>query len=179
MTVFETDRLVVRQLRADDLDDFAALTSDPEIVRYMDDRQPLSRERTRTWIEVSEANYRTRGYGCFAVTEKPDDRMIGFCGFAFPPDRPGIVEVIYAFAPSCWGRGYATEAVRGTVAFGFDRCGLTRIEATVDPANDASKRVLEKVGMSYQGRGENDDGSSTDYYAIERNGSSDERGRGI
>lgn len=168
MTVFETERLVVRRLRPDDLDDFAALTGDPDITRYMDDGRPLSRERTALWIDVSEANYRTRGYGCFAVTAKPEDRVIGFCGFAFPPDRPGVVEIIYAFAPSCWGRGYATEVVRATVAFGFEGCGLTRIEATVDPANGASKRVLEKVGMTYQGRGENDDGSFTDYYAIER-----------
>ncbi len=59
------------------------------------------------------------------------------------------------------------------MAFGFERCGLTRIEATVKPANDPSKRVLEKVGMTYQGRGENDDGSLTDYFAIERDGSSE------
>jgi len=117
MSVFETERLVVRRLRPDDLDDFAALTGDPEIMRSMDDGKPLSREQTRTWTEVSEANYRSRGYGCFAVTAKPEDRMIGFCGFAFPPDRPGIVEVIYAFAPSCWGSGYATEAVRATLAY--------------------------------------------------------------
>lgn len=138
----------------------------------MDKGRPLSRDLTRTWIEVSEANYRTRGYGCFAVTEKPDDRMIGFCGVAFPSDRPGIVEVIYAFAPSCWGRSYATEAVRATVAFGLEACGLDRIEATVDPATEVSKRLLEKVGMSYQGRGENADVSLPDYYAIERSDTS-------
>lgn len=168
MEVFETDRLVVRRLRADDLDDFAALTGDPEVMRYVDGGQPLSRDRTKTWIEVSAANYRARGYGCFAVTAKPGGGMIGFCGFARPPDRPGIVELIYAFAPPHWGRGYATEAARATVAFGFDACGMTRIEATVDPANDASKRVLEKVGMAYDGRRQDDDGAFTDYYAIER-----------
>jgi len=171
MNAFETERLVVRHLRPDDLDDFAALTGDPETMRSMDDGLPLSREQTRNWIAVSEANYRTRGYGCFAVTSKPDGRMIGFCGFAFPPDRPGIVEVIYAFAPSCWSRGYATEAVRASLAFGFEQCGLTRIEATVYPSNHASKRVLEKVGMVYGGRGQDDDGSFTDYFAIEREAS--------
>ncbi len=103
MKEFETERLVVRRLRPDGLDNFAALTGDPEVVRYMDKGRPLSRDLTRTWIEVSEANYRTRGYGCFAVTEKPDDRMIGFCGVAFPSDRPGIVEVIYALSPSLLG----------------------------------------------------------------------------
>ena len=172
MTVFETERLVVRQLRPDDLDDFAALTGDPRVVRYMDDRRPLSRERTRQWIDISLANYRERGWGCFGVAAKPGDRLIGFAGFARPPERPGVVELIYAFAPETWGRGYATEVAGALVAFGFDRCGLTRIEATVDPANEASKRVLEKIGMTYEGRTANDDGSFTDTYAVERPGRS-------
>jgi ribosomal-protein-alanine N-acetyltransferase len=168
MTVFETDRLVVRRLRPDDLDDFAALCGDPAVVRYMDDGRPLSREQTQQWIDVSLANYRERGWGCFGVAAKPGDRLIGFAGFARPPERPGVVELIYAFAPDRWGRGYATEVAAAMVAFGFDRGGLTRIEATVDPANDASKRVLTKIGMAYQGRQANDDGTFTDYYAIER-----------
>lgn len=168
MTEFETERLVVRRLRPDDLDDFAALTGDPEIVRYMDDGKPLSRELTQRWIEVSLANYRERGWGCFGVTAKPGDRLIGFAGFARPPERPGIVELIYAFAPKHWGRGYATEVVGAMVAFGFDRRGMARIEATVDPANGASARVMAKIGMAYERRMANDDGTLTDVYAIER-----------
>ena len=168
MAEFETERLVVRRLRPHDLDDFAALCGDPVILRYMDEGRPLSRAETATWLDVTLANYRERGWGCFGVTAKPEDRLIGFCGFSRPPDRPGVVELIYALAPSQWGRGYATEVARAMVAFGFERCGLTRIEATVDPANEASKRVLEKIGMSYVGRGEDDDGSSTDYYLVGR-----------
>ncbi len=168
MRAFETERLAVRRLRPEDLDDFAALTGNPEIVRYMDERRPLSREQTARWIDVSLANYRERGWGCFGVTTKADDRLIGFAGFARPPERPGVVELIYAFAPASWGRGYATEVASALVAFGFDRCGLGRIEATVDPANEASARVLAKIGMTYVGRETNDDGSLTDVYAIER-----------
>ena len=168
MIAFATERLVVRRLRPDDLDDFAALCGDPEIVRYMDDGRPLSREQTRAWIDVSLANYRERGWGCFGVTAKPEDRLVGFAGFARPPERPGVVELIYAFAPDRWGRGYATEVAGATVAFGFDRCGLTRIEATVDPAHEASKRVLAKIGMAYEGRKADDDGVFVDHYAIER-----------
>lgn len=168
MTVFETERLVVRYLRPDDLDDFFALCSDPDVVRYMDDGQPLTRERTQEWIKVSLANYEARGYGCFGVTTKGDDRLIGFAGFARPSDRPGITEIIYAFLPAYWGRGFATEIAAGLVGFGFERAGLDRIEATVDPANDPSKRVLEKIGMTYDGRRRDDDGAETDYFAIMR-----------
>jgi RimJ/RimL family protein N-acetyltransferase len=168
MSVFETARLRVRRLRPDDLDDFAALTGDPIVTRWMDDGQPLSRETTARWIEISLANYAARGWGCFGVTSKADDRLLGFAGFARPPARPGVVELIYAFAPSVWGRGYATEVAAGLVAFGFTEAGLTRIEATIDPDNAASRRVLAKAGMVYLRREANPDGSFTDLYAIDR-----------
>lgn len=132
--------------------------------------RPLSRELTRKWIDVSLANDRERGWDCFGVTAKPDDRLIGFAGFARPPARPGVVELIYAFAPERWGRGDATEVAGALVAFGFNRAGLDRIEATLDPANEASARVLTKIGMAYLRRATNDDGSSTDVDAIGRGG---------
>lgn len=134
----------------------------------MGEGEPLSRDSTRKWIEVSLANYRERGWGCFAVAKKPEDAMIGFAGFARPPERPGIIELIYAFGPEHWGRGYATEVAEAIVKFGFEKCGMTRIEATVDFANEASKRVLAKVGMEYERKEENEDGSSTKFYAVER-----------
>lgn len=166
--VIETERLAMRYLRPDDLDDFHGLTSDPEINRYMDDGQPLSRENTERWIEISLANYEARGYGCFAVTPKGEDRMIGFAGFARPADRPGITEIIYAFSKVHWGKGYATEVARGLIEFGLTRGGLDRIEATVDPANDPSKRVLFKAGMTYDGHRPNDEGTETDFFSVER-----------
>jgi len=169
--VIETERLALRYLRPEDLDDFHSLTSDPEINRYMDDGQPLSREMTERWIEVSLANYEVRGYGCFGVTMRGDDRadrMVGFAGFARPSDRPGITEIIYALPRPLWGQGYATEIARGLIQFGLERSGLERIEATVDPANEPSKRVLVKAGMVYDGRQTDEDGSETDFFSIER-----------
>lgn len=167
MNIVESERLIVRYLRPDDLDTFAALTSDPDIVRYMDEGQPLTREQTERWLEITLENYQIRGFGCFGVTTREDDRLIGFAGFARPSDRPGVIELIYALAPAYWGKGYATEIAGGIVAAGFERFGMTRIEATVDPANDPSKRVLEKIGMTYDGRRPNDDGTFTDYFSIE------------
>ena len=166
--MIETERLALRYLRPDDLDDFAALTSDPEINRYMGDGQPLSREQTERWIEVSLENYEARGYGCFAVMMRGNDRMVAFAGFARPPDRPGVTEIIYALPPALWGRGYATEIARGLIEFGLGRAGLTRIEATVDPANEPSKRVLLKAGMVYDGRHEGEDGEEVDVISVER-----------
>ena len=164
---FETERLVVRRLRRDDLDDFARLCGDPEIIRYMDNGEPLSRERTASWIEITLENYEIRGWGTFGVTMKSSDRLIGFAGYARPSDRPGVVEIIYAFEPEQWGNGYATEVARGLIDYGFGACKMERIEATVDPANAASRRVLEKIGMRYDERFESGDGELTDFFSIE------------
>jgi len=135
---FETERLIVRRLRRDDLDDFYRLCSDPDIFRYMDDGTPLTREQTSDWIDISLKNYELRGWGCFGVTNHSSDHLIGFAGYARPSDRPGIVEIIYAFLAEAWGKGYATEVGSGLISFGFGSCGLERIEATVDPENVVS-----------------------------------------
>lgn len=168
MIVIATQRLALRHLRHDDLDDFATLTGDPEIMRSMDDGRPLSREQTERWIAVSIENYAARGYGCFAVTLRGEDRMIGFAGFARPRDRPEVMEIIYALPSALWGRGFATEIARGLLGFGLGQAGLARIEATVDPANEPSKRVLLKAGMTFDGRRTGDDGEEVDYFSVER-----------
>jgi len=168
MTVARTGRLVIRRLRHDDFDDFFALCGDPVAMRYMGDGQPLTGEQTQKWIEVSLANYAERGWGCFGVTTHHSDRLIGFCGFARPSDAPDVIELIYAFLPGEWGKGYATEAARAVIDVGFRQCGMTRIEATVNTANDASKRVLAKVGMVFEKQVTEEDGEKVDYYAIER-----------
>jgi RimJ/RimL family protein N-acetyltransferase len=166
--IAQTDRLVIRRLRPEDFDDFHALCGDPVAMRYMGDGQPLTAEQTRKWIEVSLANYAERGWGCFGVTMRNSDRdrLIGFCGFARPADRPGIIELIYAFLPEQWGNGFATEAARAVIAFGFQQAGMARIEATVNTENDASKRVLEKVGMVFEKRVTEEDGEVVEYFAI-------------
>jgi RimJ/RimL family protein N-acetyltransferase len=168
LKAFETERLLVRRLRRDDLDDFYRICGDPDVMRHMDDGTPLTRERTSEWIDISLKNYELRGWGCLGVTDRTSDRLIGFAGYARPSDRPGIVEIIYAFLPDEWGKGYATEVAGGLIAFGFGSCGLERIEATVDPENPVSFRVLEKIGMRYDGRNASSDGELVDYFSIER-----------
>jgi RimJ/RimL family protein N-acetyltransferase len=160
--------LIVRRLRQDDLDDFYRLCGDPDIMRYMGDGTPLSRKRTSEWIDISLKNYELSGWGCFGVTCRTSDYLIGFAGFARPADRPGVVEIIYAFLPEVWGKGYGTEVASGLISFGFRSCSLDRIEATVDPENVVSRRVLEKVGMRYDGRNAGSDGELVDYFSIER-----------
>ena len=151
MIIFETERLQVRHLTRDDSDNLFAVTSDAELMRHMGDGQPLSRELSDKWIDVSINNYATKGYGCSAVIDKRDGAFIGFCGlvrseFAEPPDD---AELIYALKKPYWGQGLATEVGRAMVNYGYQSCGLKRIIATIDPVNSASIRVANKIGFVF------------------------------
>ncbi len=167
MHFLETEQLTVRHLQPDDLDTFHAITSDPSVTKYMGDGEPLSRELTEKWIAVSRRNYATKGYGCSAVIEKTSGDFIGFCGLIHPPEAPERVEIIYAFKPSAWGKGYASELIRPMLAYGLREFGMPRIVATIHPDNQTSIHVAEKAGMRFEKIETDDEGIPTTFYVIE------------
>lgn len=149
MKIVETDRLIIRYLQSEDLDEFYEICGDPEIMRYVGDGQPLSKEQTQRWIEKSQENYSKYGLGCLAVIAKDDGRLIGYCGLV-NPTIAGEAEVIYAFKKQYWGKGLASEAAKAMLDFGLKQCALKRIIATIAPSNHASIRIVEKWGMKYR-----------------------------
>jgi [ribosomal protein S5]-alanine N-acetyltransferase len=168
VVIFETERLLARHLELDDSDDLYTITSDAELMRYMGDGQPLSRELTEKWIRVSINNYATKGYGCSAVIDKWDGAFIGFCGLvrsehAEPPDD---AELIYALRKPYWGHGLATEVATAMLAYGKQSCGLKRIIATIDPANTASIQVANKIGFQFAETVLDSDGLPTYIYEL-------------
>ncbi len=168
MLIFETERLQVRHLTRDDSDDLYAVTSDVELMRHMGDGQPLSRELSDKWIDVSINNYATKGYGCSAVIDKREGAFIGFCGlvrseFAEPPDA---AELIYALRKPYWGHGLATEVAAAMLAYGKASCKLKRIIATIDPANTASIHVARKIGFQHTKTVVDSDGLPTHIYEL-------------
>jgi ribosomal-protein-alanine N-acetyltransferase len=88
-------------------------------------------------------------YTACAVVEKASGELIGHCGLRYIADI-SETEVLYAFGKDFWGRGYATEAARESVAYGFDRVGLERIIGLAIPENIASCKVLEHCGLEYE-----------------------------
>ena len=167
-SIFETERLLVRHLQAGDEDNLYAITGDAELMRYMGDGQPLSRELTEKWISVSLNNYATKGYGCSAVIDKRDGAFIGFCGLvrseqAEPPDD---AELIYALRKPYWGQGLATEVARAMLAYGKQFCGLKRMIATIDPANVVSIQVANKIGFRFTETVADSDGLPTHIYEL-------------
>jgi len=168
MKVLETERLVVRRFSAEDLDELSSIAADPEVMRYVGDGRPITREQARTWIERSLENYALRGFGSFAVALKEDEgRLIGYCGLV-NASAEGEAEIIYGFAKAYWGRGFARELAGPLIAFGFGPCGLRRIVATIDPENAPSIRIVERWGMKLVEERLDEQGMPEAFYVIER-----------
>ncbi len=124
---------------------------DPNVMRFGPGVQTT--EWVRDWIrELVEEVYPTRGYGPWAVVERTQGKVIGYCGLFHFKDLGGQpeIEVGYRLERSHWGLGYATEAVRGVRDYAFSKLDITRLVALIDPQNGASIRVAEKAGMRYE-----------------------------
>lgn len=165
--MYETERLYARHLTPDDLDDLAALCADPIAMQYMDDGGTLSWEMCEKWIGICQQKYANRGYGTSAIIEKGTDAFVGFCGVVRPPDHD-FDEIIYALAQPYWGKGYATEIASGMLDYVFSISELDKIYATINSKNEASIRMMEKLGMHFEKDVQEDDGQITKFYVIER-----------
>lgn len=147
--ILETERLLLREWEPGDAEALLSMVSDAEVMRFIGDGRPWEGvERVREWIGRIEESYRARGYGRWAVAERGGGRVVGSCGFQLQP-WSGLTDFGYMFARGAWGRGYATEIGRAALAHGFERYGFAEVTASVAPGNEASRRVLEKLGFVY------------------------------
>lgn len=144
--MFETDRLRARQFIPADLDDFAALCADSEVMRFVGAGTTLEPAEVAHWIDVCQEKYATRGYGTSAIFERATGAFAGYCGVVRAPDQD-FDELIYVFHQKFWGKGYATEIGREMLAYVFEISTLRSISATIDPGNQQSKLVAAKLGM--------------------------------
>ncbi|MET0126166.1 MAG: GNAT family N-acetyltransferase [Pseudomonas caspiana] len=146
--VLQTKRMILRELSGADVPPMAQILSDPEVMRYSV-RGVLSESATAEFVDWSCQSYALHGLGPWAVVEKASGELMGFCALN-RENVEGIeeVEIGYRLAPQFWGRGYATEIVRATLAYGFEHLGLGSIIAIVQPANIASVRVIQKAGFN-------------------------------
>jgi RimJ/RimL family protein N-acetyltransferase len=160
---FQTERLLVRRWRDSDLSALLAVYGDADAMRWVGDGRAITSEECMQWLEVTRTNYRKRGYGMFAVETTSSPEVIGFCGIVHPGGQPEP-EIKYAFLRSHWGRGFATEAVSGLIAYGARVHHLALIIATTAPENAASHRVLLKAGMLRAELRRNADGTYTQLF---------------
>jgi RimJ/RimL family protein N-acetyltransferase len=152
MQVFlETQRLVLRQFSIADADHLASLDADPDVMRFVPGGTPTSREEIENEYLPAFLGYyrRYEGYGFWAVIEKATGDFLGW--FHFRPGKdaaPGEVELGYRLRKSAWGRGYATEGSRALIRKGFTELGVQRVVAEAMAVNPASRRVMEKAGLT-------------------------------
>lgn len=155
--VIETPRLLLRPWREDDLTPFAALNADPDVMRFFE--EPLSRERSDAWARAIAAAIDDQGWGLWALERRDTGEFIGFTGLQVPrhelPCNP-CVEVGWRLARTAWGQGFATEAGRASLAHGFGRLGLDEVVSLTAVANQPSRRVMERLGMTRDERGDFD-----------------------
>jgi len=144
----ETARVYLRPFTADDLDAFALVCGDPDVMRYIGNGKPLSREQTQARLNSIIEHQSRHGFAVWAAIDNASGVLMGYCGLQFLDNTPEI-EVGYRLAKSFWGGGLATEAARASVRYGFEELGLDRIVAVVQPGNLASQRVVGKAGLSF------------------------------
>jgi len=140
----DTDRLSFRVWEPTDLNCLDAICSDPQVMAFVGEGHVWTRERTWQFIQSAIDTWHEFGYCQWAVIHKADHALIGFCGFVHRTAEP---EIGWRFAPTYWGQGLATEAARAVLKHGLMTRGFPRVTATVQSANAASIRVIEKLDM--------------------------------
>ena len=156
MPVLTTERLTLRRMMVGDCYDMYEYASKPEVTKFLTWSPHSDIEYTKEYLQYIANHYRLGDFYDWAVILREEDKMIGTCGFTRFHTQHDSAEIGYVINPAYCGRGIATEAVMAVMAFGFDNLGLHRIEAKYIRGNDASRRVMEKVGMTFEGmrRGE-------------------------
>lgn len=150
MKILETDRLVLRWLKADDAAFVLQLVNDPAWLRFIGDRGVQTLEDAAKYIANGPvAMYQRLGFGLYLVELKERAEPIGICGL-IKRDTLEDVDLGFAFLPRFWSQGYAFEAASATLALGARTFGLSRILAVTSPDNDRSARLLAKLGFRFE-----------------------------
>jgi RimJ/RimL family protein N-acetyltransferase len=145
-----TSRLLLRGWRDEDVAAFAEMSADPAVMEYL---LPLSDRglSVEAWVAQKRAHWEEHRFGQWVVEIPAEARFIGVVGLdtvSYTARFTPAVEVAWRLARSYWGQGYATEAAKAALDYGFDKLGLSEIVAVTIPANQRSRRVMECLGMT-------------------------------
>jgi RimJ/RimL family protein N-acetyltransferase len=151
MVTLGSGRLLLRMFRESDLDAYAAMCGDAEVMRYLGGGYPLSRAESWRNMALVLGHWHLRGFGLWAVEERATGLLAGRVGCWQPEGWPGL-EIGWTLRREFWDRGYATEAARTVLADAFSRPGNSRLISLIHPQNERSIAVALRLGM----RREND-----------------------
>jgi len=149
--VLRTDRLILRPFDSGDASDLLRLFADPEVVRYWSTGAWTDIAQAEAMIAEAQQGYRDGALQRYAIALADSNRLIGICNLRGRFEQNRRCELGYALGSAHWGRGYAGEALEALLGHAFGALDLNRIEADIDPRNEASARLLEKLGFRREG----------------------------
>jgi len=162
--ILSTQRLFLRNLNPADAESFFLLNSDPEVLQYTGDNPFADIEAAKVFLERYD-HYKKYSFGRWAVIRKEDSKFLGWCGLKYTPEKDEY-DIGFRFFKKYWNKGYATEAAKACLDYGFSQLGIKTIIGRAMKANIASVKVLEKIGLQYDSDF-NFDGSEGVIYKIE------------
>ena len=146
-----SDRLILRRLRASDVDDVYAYACDPDVARYTSWAPHTSPDESRQFVRRVLDAYLEKQVANWGLELKSERKLIGTGGFGSWNTEHGVAEIGYAVGKPYWGQGLMSEAVNAMIEFGFTRMALNRVVIRMDPRNTGSWRVAEKCGCRFEG----------------------------
>ncbi|MDX1530890.1 MAG: GNAT family N-acetyltransferase [Rhodothermales bacterium] len=169
----DTERLVLRPVRPGDVERLHRHWTAPDVRRYLWDDAVIPRPQVEEVVQASDDLFRARRGGLWMLRLKPERAFVGCGGYWYfhePPQR----EFVLSLDADAWGQGLATEAGWALLTYGFTALDLDEVQASTDPPNAASVRLMERLGMSFARRADSG-GRQTVFYRLAR--SDWERGR--
>ena len=151
----ETDNLVIRSFSSDDIDDYASIVADPEVMRYLGDT--VDSDSAAEYVADCIIRDQTSGISRYAVTERSDGKFIGFCGFKSltgdygnqVPEGTPWIDFGWRYRRSAWRKGFGFEAASAVYEYGKRQLDLSNIEARAHRDNIGSLRIIEKLGFQW------------------------------
>jgi ribosomal-protein-alanine N-acetyltransferase len=148
VAILETQRLILRLFRAEDIDVMAQLFANPDFMRFS--LGPYTRDQTQNVLQKFFSWNQAGLPSAFAVIFRENNQLLGYCGFLHHGELPNEVEIGYRLDAEYWNRGLATEGARVVRNHGFGQLKLPRVISLIHPENIPSRRVAEKNGMNIQ-----------------------------
>ncbi|UQB70152.1 GNAT family N-acetyltransferase [Epilithonimonas zeae] len=167
-----TERLTLRKITIDDVDNIFQLDSNHEVMKYVGVSPITKKEESAKMINNILNQYEKNGTGRLAVIEKESNQFIGWSGIKLLTEEvngfKNVYELGYRFLPEFWSKGYATESAKASIDLGFNQLNADKIYAYADVGNESSNRILTKLGFENKGTFL-DKGDICNWYELEKN----------
>jgi Acetyltransferases, including N-acetylases of ribosomal proteins len=161
--VLETERLRLREFTPKDAQSMFDLNADPEVIKYTGDLPFESVEQAKAFLQ-NYNDYQENGFGRWAMITKTENEFIGWCGLKLNEEE--LIDLGFRVFRKHWNKGYASEAAKACIQYGFETLGFDQIIGRVLSENAASIKVLEKLGMQYWKSGTCHGFENARYYRI-------------